>query len=90
MIQKFFDHAISTNWNYNPDNFPNKEIPMSVVVTDFLSAYQIGHKTAYYSNTYDGRRDGVEDKEETKSDIQDLINELTNQDGDDYCESCTV
>ena len=90
MIQKFFDHAISTNWNYNPDNFPNKEIPMSVVVTDFLSAYQIGHKTAYYSNTYDGRSDGVEDKEETKSDIQDLINELTNQDGDDYCESCTV
>jgi ribonucleoside-diphosphate reductase alpha chain len=90
MIQKFFDQAISTNWNYNPDNFPNKEIPMSVVVNDFLSAYSLGHKTAYYSNTYDGRSDGVEDKEESKGDIQDLINELTNQEGDDYCESCTV
>jgi ribonucleoside-diphosphate reductase alpha chain len=90
MIQKFFDQAISTNWNYNPDNFPNKEIPMSVVANDFVSAYSLGHKTAYYSNTYDGRSDGIEDKEEPKGDIQDLINELTNQDGDDYCESCTV
>jgi ribonucleoside-diphosphate reductase alpha chain len=90
MIQKFFDQAISTNWNYNPDNFPNKEIPMSVVANDFVSAYSLGHKTAYYSNTYDGRNDGIEDKEEPKGDIQDLINELTNQDGDDYCESCTV
>lgn len=90
MIQKFFDQGISTNWNYNPDNFPNKEIPMSVVANDFVSAYRLGHKTAYYSNTYDGRSDGVEEKEEPKGDIKDLINELANQDGDDYCESCTV
>jgi ribonucleoside-diphosphate reductase alpha chain len=90
MIQKFFDQAISTNWNYNPENFPNQEIPMSVVVNDFLSSYSLGHKTAYYSNTYDGRSDGIEDKEESKGDIQNLINELANLDGDDYCESCTV
>lgn len=96
MIQKFFDQAISTNWNYNPTNYPNEEIPMSVVVNDFLSAYKLGHKTAYYSNTYDGRSAGMEEKMDVNEniqsviEIQSLIDELSNLEGDDYCESCTV
>jgi ribonucleoside-diphosphate reductase alpha chain len=89
MIQKFFDQSISANWNYNPDNYPNKEIPMSVVVNDFLTSYALGHKTAYYSNTYDGRKDGNELNE--NEDVKSLIQELTNNpEGEDYCESCTV
>lgn len=90
MIQKFFDQAISTNWNYNPQNYDNNEIPMSVVVNDFLSTYRLGHKTAYYSNTYDGRSDGVEEKETSKNSIDSLIQDIVTSDGEEYCESCTV
>jgi hypothetical protein len=63
---------------------------MSVVVNDFLNAYKVGHKTAYYSNTYDGRSDGIEEKEQSKMDIDNLINELSNLEGEEYCDSCTI
>jgi len=61
------------------------------LVNDFLQAYSLGHKTAYYSNIYDGRSDGMEEEVvETKSNLNQLIEELTNLEGEDYCESCTV
>ena len=92
LFQKFFDHSISADWSYNPEHYLNNEIPTSVLVNDFLQAYSLGHKTAYYSNIYDGRSDGMEEEEvvETKSNINQLIEELTNLEGEDYCESCTV
>jgi len=34
VIQKFFDQAISGNWSYNPSNYPNNEVPMSVMTKD--------------------------------------------------------
>ena len=91
LFQKFFDHSISADWSYNPEHYLNKEIPTSVLVNDFLDAYRKGHKTAYYSNIYDGRGDGIEEEiVETKSNLNQLIEEITNLEGEDYCESCTV
>ena len=31
VMQKFFDQAISGNWSYNPENYPNNEVPVSVM-----------------------------------------------------------
>lgn len=81
VLQKFFDQSISANWNYNPENYPDKKVPMSVIVKDFLSAYSKGHKTAYYMNTYDGKKDDDE--------LNDLINELL-EDGEEDCDSCKL
>jgi ribonucleoside-diphosphate reductase alpha chain len=80
-MQKFFDQSISANWSYNPENYPDKKVPMSVVVNDFLSAYKKGHKTAYYMNTYDGKKDDME--------LEDLVNEILEEEEDD-CASCKI
>ena len=80
-MQKFFDQSISANWSYNPENYPDKKVPISVVVNDFLSAYKKGHKTAYYMNTYDGKKDDME--------LEDLVNEILEEEEDD-CASCKI
>jgi ribonucleoside-diphosphate reductase alpha chain len=53
VMQKFFDQAISGNWSYNPLQYDNNEVPMSVMMKDMLTTYKMGWKTSYYQNTYD-------------------------------------
>ena len=57
MMQKYFDQAISGNWSYNPLNYANNEVPLSVMAGDMLNAYKYGWKTSYYQNTYDFKGD---------------------------------
>jgi ribonucleoside-diphosphate reductase alpha chain len=86
VMQKFFDQAISGNWSYNPENYENNEVPVSVMANDFLTTYKYGWKTSYYQNTYDIKTDEVV---EEKPNLQDLINELSSvEEGE--CESCAV
>jgi len=86
MMQKFFDQAISGNWSYNPENYPDNEVPVSVMANDFLTTYKYGWKTSYYQNTYDIKTDEVV---EEKPNLQDLIGELSSvEEGE--CESCAV
>ena len=56
-MQKFFDQAISGNWAYNPENYPDGEVPVSVMANDLLTTYKMGWKTSYYQNTYDGKKE---------------------------------
>ena len=35
VMQKFFDQAISGNWSYNPENYPDNEVPVSTMAQDF-------------------------------------------------------
>jgi ribonucleoside-diphosphate reductase alpha chain len=86
VMQKFFDQAISGNWSYNPENYPDNEVPVTVMANDFLKTYKYGWKTSYYQNTYDIKTDEVKDE---KSDISLLINELLNS-GEEDCESCKI
>ena len=87
MMQKFFDQAISGNWSYNPENYSDNEVPVSVMANDFLTTYKYGWKTSYYQNTYDIKTDEV--MEEKKSELENLINELSSvEEGE--CESCAV
>ena len=57
MMQKYFDQAISGNWSYNPLNYDNNEVPLSVMAGDMLNAYKYGWKTSYYQNTFDFKGD---------------------------------
>ena len=85
VIQKFFDQAISGNWSYNPENYPDNEVPVSVMAQDFLMTYKYGWKTSYYQNTYDIKKDGDEDAVDTDRLIEEL---LTTEEED--CDSCKV
>ena len=87
MMQKFFDQAISGNWSYNPEHYPNNEVPVSEMANDFLTTYKYGWKTSYYQNTNDLKSDEVED--EKSLELQNLLEELsTTEEGE--CESCAV
>jgi ribonucleoside-diphosphate reductase alpha chain len=86
VMQKFFDQAISGNWSYNPENYPNNEVPVSVMAQDLLTTYKYGWKTSYYQNTYDIKTDEVE---ESKTSVDDLINDILNS-GEEDCESCKI
>jgi len=84
MIQKFFDQGISANTSYNPQNYVNNEVPISVLVNDFLLMYKNGYKTAYYHNTYDGKTDDV-----SSENLEDLISEILSSD-EEECLACNV
>jgi ribonucleoside-diphosphate reductase alpha chain len=87
VMQKFFDQAISGNWSYNPENYPDNEVPVSVMAHDMLYSYSMGWKTSYYQNTYDIKTDEV--VEEPKQDLQSLLQELSGAEEED-CESCKI
>jgi ribonucleoside-diphosphate reductase alpha chain len=87
VMQKFFDQAISGNWSYNPENYDNNEVPVSVMANDLLTCWKYGWKTSYYQNTYDIKTDEV--VEESKQDLQSLIQELSGAEQED-CESCKI
>ena len=85
VMQKFFDQAISGNWSYNPENYPDNEVPVSVMAQDFLNTYKYGWKTSYYQNTYDHKTDEIE---ETKQSLENLLSDIL--DSEEDCESCKI
>ena len=98
VIQKFLDQAISGNWSYNPQNYPNGEVPMSVMTRDLIETYKYGWKTSYYQNTYDTKTDfdepshpiGWHDEEEQKkSAITDLLDDIFATE-EESCDSCAI
>ena len=90
VIQKFFDQAISGNWSYNPENYENNEVPVSIMAGDLLKTYKYGWKTSYYQNTYDQK--GVEEpsfEDEKKESMNDLLQDIFETEEDD-CDSCKI
>jgi len=91
VMQKFFDQAISGNWSYNPLQYADNEVPMSIMFKDLLNTYKYGWKTSYYQNTYDFK--GADEVEEPKEEISTpLIQEgLTeSQNEEEVCDSCAI
>ena len=83
VMQKFFDQAISGNWSYNPENYPDNEVPVSVMANDFLTTYKYGWKTSYYQNTNDLKTDEV--------DVKESLNKLLDTiEQEEDCESCKI
>jgi ribonucleoside-diphosphate reductase alpha chain len=88
VMQKFFDQAISGNWSYNPENYPDNEVPVSVMAQDLLTTYKYGWKTSYYQNTYDAKKDVDEIDESKSNNVLDQIMKEMEESAD--CESCTI
>ena len=90
VMQKYFDQSISGNWSYNPENYEDNQVPVSVMAHDLLTTYRLGWKTSYYQNTYDAKKDidepahpvGFHDNvpEETPEEIE----------GEEDCEACNI
>ena len=84
VMQKFFDQSISGNWSYNPENYENNEVPISVMAKDLLTTYKYGWKTAYYQNTMDGKTEDVMLEPVT------WVKEVNTDDDEDDCEACAI
>ena len=95
VMQKFFDQAISGNWSYNPANYDNNEVPVSVMAQDLLTTYKLGWKTSYYQNTYDNKTDEIEEPSHPvgwHDDIPEknsLIAQIENLE-EETCDSCAI
>jgi len=99
VMQKYFDQAISGNWSYNPEQYDDNEVPVSVMAQDLLTTYKLGWKTSYYQNTHDMKTDEVaepahpmgwhDDVPEGKSKLDNLLDELENA-NEEECESCAI
>ena len=85
-MQKFLDQAISGNWSYNPEQYPNNEVPLTVMAQDLLTTYKYGWKTSYYQNTNDMKSDELDDKKEA---LEQLLNTIDTTEEED-CESCKI
>ncbi len=88
VMQKFFDQAISGNWSYNPEHYPDNEVPVSVMAQDLLTTYKYGWKTSYYQNTYDIKTDEIEEPPAPSTDLGELVSCILTEDED--CESCKI
>jgi len=90
VMQKYFDQAISGNWSYNPEQYEDNQVPVSVMAQDLLTTYKLGWKTSYYQNTYDAKRDvdepshpvGFHDNVPEEKPIE--------EDDQENCDSCTI
>ena len=89
-MQKFFDQAISANWSYNPLQYENNEVPMSVMMQDLLTTYKLGWKTSYYQNTYDYKVDPSEIIEEEPKLEETIIISSNQPEEDEMCEACAI
>ncbi len=92
VMQKFFDQAISGNWSYNPENYENGEVPVSVMARDLLNTYKYGWKTSYYQNTMDGKtEDVITDPNSASNDyIPPMLDSVSNDEGEEDCEACAI
>jgi ribonucleoside-diphosphate reductase alpha chain len=83
ILQKYIDQGISVNTSYNPENYEDNKIPMSVMIQDLFTAYKLGLKQLYYFNTFDGAGEMKEDEHHTYDGTQSVEDE-------DDCDSCKI
>ena len=94
IMQKYFDQAISGNWSYNPENYTDGEVPVSVMANDLLTTYKLGWKTSYYQNTYDAKQDVEEPvhpvgwHDDVKETVE--IPVVADNMSEEECEACTI
>ena len=63
VLQKYVDQAISVNTSYNPEHYPDQQLPMSELLRHLILMYKFGIKNVYYMNTFDGQGEFQTDKE---------------------------
>ena len=88
IMQKYFDQSISGNWSYNPENYENNEVPLSVMAKDLLTTYKLGWKTSYYQNTYDAKKDLDEPQHDIGWKDNVPVDDTPTDEAD--CEACAI
>tara|TARA_R110002096_G_scaffold69149_10_gene166480 strand:- start:2338 stop:4623 length:2286 start_codon:yes stop_codon:yes gene_type:complete len=81
VLQKWIDQGISANTSYNPEQYEDNKIPMSVMIGDLVTAYKYGLKQLYYFNTNDG---SGEELDETADLAQ------GEQHDEEECDGCSI
>jgi ribonucleoside-diphosphate reductase alpha chain len=84
VIQKYVDQGISVNTSYNPAQYEDNKVPMSEMMKDLITFYKYGGKQLYYFNTNDLTIEDESTEDLSRKDFN------TQQEYDDYCESCTL
>ncbi len=85
ILQKYIDQGISVNTSYNPENYEDSKVPMSVMLKDLIKSYEYGLKQLYYFNTYDGAGEMKEDEHPYYTGTEGNI--MTD---DEDCEACVI
>ena len=88
ILQKYIDQSISANTSYNPEHYPDQQLPMSEMLKHMLLAYKWGIKTLYYFNTFDGQGEVQVDtiiKNEAASN-----NLIIDSNDDEACDACVI
>ena len=85
ILQKYIDQGISVNTSYNPEHYEDNKIPMSVMLTDLVTAYKYGLKQLYYFNTFDGAGEMTDEATHHAYD-----GESSQYEDEDDCESCKI
>ena len=82
VLQKYVDQGISVNTSYNPAQYEDNKIPLSVMIKDLITFYKYGGKQLYYFNTND-----LTNEDESQLGRDDFNSE---KEYEEYCESCTL
>ena len=86
VLQKYIDQSISVNTSYNPEHYPEQQLPMSELLKHMLMGYKWGHKTWYYMNLNDGQGEVQVDKLiATENNVEE-----NNLSSDTDCDSCIL
>jgi ribonucleoside-diphosphate reductase alpha chain len=80
IINKWIDQSISLNTSYNPNFYPERQLPMSELLRHQILMYKLGIRTGYYFNTLDGQQEVDSDQ---------MIADNTDPD-EESCEACTI
>lgn len=80
VLQKFIDQSMSVNTSYNPEHYPDEQVPMSELLKHLVLMYKWGLKTAYYCNTADGAGEIEVDEAKTATQVE----------GGESCDSCIL
>jgi len=84
ILQKYVDQGISVNTSYNPAQYEDNKVPMSEMMKDLVTFYKYGGKQLYYFNTNDLATEDESTLDKSREDFN------TQEEYDDYCESCVL
>jgi ribonucleoside-diphosphate reductase alpha chain len=84
VLQKYIDQGISVNTSYNPAQYEDNKVPMSEMMKDLITFYKYGGKQLYYFNTNDQATEDESTMDYERKDFK------SDQEYDDYCESCVL
>ena len=81
VLNKWMDQSISCNTSYNPDFYPERQLPMSELLRHMLLMYKWGIRTAYYFQTNDGQGE---------VDVDMMIAQDKAESQTEACEACAI